>query len=66
MCLILEDIQVKGVVMYYIWDGDIVVFWVKVVMFVIGGYGWVFNIIFNDYVLIGDGLVMAVMVGLFF
>lgn len=52
--------------MYYIWDGDIVVFWVKVVMFVIGGYGWVFNIIFNDYVLIGDGLVMAVMVGLFF
>lgn len=30
-----------------------------------GGYGWVYNIIFNDYVFIGDGLVMVAIVGIF-
>ena len=39
MRLILEDSQAKGLVMYHILDGEIVVLRAKVVMFATGGYG---------------------------
>ncbi|RQH16653.1 succinate dehydrogenase/fumarate reductase flavoprotein subunit [Okeania hirsuta] len=64
MRLILEDGQAKGVVMYHILDGEIVVLRAKAVMFATGGYGRVFNTTSNDYASTGDGLAMAAMVGL--
>lgn len=64
MRLILEDGQAKGVVMYHILDGEIVVLRAKAVMFATGGYGRVFNTTSNDYASTGDGLAMAAMIGL--
>ncbi|MGB3508724.1 MAG: succinate dehydrogenase/fumarate reductase flavoprotein subunit [Microcoleaceae cyanobacterium] len=64
MRLILEDGQAKGVVMYHILDGEIVVLRAKAVMFATGGYGRVFNTTSNDYASTGDGLAMAAMGGL--
>ncbi|NEQ36735.1 MAG: succinate dehydrogenase/fumarate reductase flavoprotein subunit [Okeania sp. SIO3I5] len=64
MRLILEDGQAKGVVMYHILDGEIVVLRAKVVMLATGGYGRVFNTTSNDYASTGDGLAMAAMAGL--
>ena len=64
MRLILEDSQAKGLVMYHILDGEIVVLRAKVVMFATGGYGRVFNTTSNDYASTGDGLAMAAMAGL--
>ncbi|NES05404.1 MAG: succinate dehydrogenase/fumarate reductase flavoprotein subunit [Okeania sp. SIO2F4] len=64
MRLILEEGQAKGVVMYHILDGEIVVLRAKAVMFATGGYGRVFNTTSNDYASTGDGLAMAAMAGL--
>ncbi|NEP83926.1 MAG: FAD-dependent oxidoreductase, partial [Okeania sp. SIO3B3] len=64
MRLVLEDGQAKGVVMYHILDGEIVVLRAKAVMFATGGYGRVFNTTSNDYASTGDGLAMAAMTGL--
>jgi len=64
MRLILEEGQAKGVVMYHILDGEIVVLRAKVVMLATGGYGRVFNTTSNDYASTGDGLAMAAMAGL--
>ncbi|MGD1806239.1 succinate dehydrogenase/fumarate reductase flavoprotein subunit [Dapis sp. BLCC M126] len=64
MRLILEEGQAKGLVMYHILDGEIVVLRAKAVMFATGGYGRVFNTTSNDYASTGDGLAMAAMAGL--
>ena len=64
MRLILEDGQVKGVVMYRIRDGQIAVVRAKAVMFATGGYGRVYNTTSNDYASTGDGLAMTAAVGL--
>lgn len=62
--LILEDGQAKGVVMYHILDGELVVVRAKAVMFATGGYGRVYNTTSNDYACTGDGLAMTAMAGL--
>jgi len=62
--LILEDGQVKGVVMYHILDGQLIVIRAKAVMFATGGYGRVYNTTSNDYASTGDGLAMTAMAGL--
>ncbi|MEM1169968.1 MAG: succinate dehydrogenase/fumarate reductase flavoprotein subunit [Cyanobacteria bacterium P01_H01_bin.35] len=64
MRLILEEGQAKGLVMYHILDGEIVVLRAKAIMFATGGYGRVFNTTSNDYASTGDGLAMAAMAGL--
>ncbi len=61
--LILEEGQAKGVVMYRIEDGEIMVVRAKAVMFATGGYGRVFNTTSNDYASTGDGLAMSAMAG---
>lgn len=61
--LILEEGQAKGVVMYRIEDGEMVVVRAKAVMFATGGYGRVFNTTSNDYASTGDGLAMSAMAG---
>lgn len=63
MRLILEDAQAKGVVMYNIETGEIVVVRAKVVMFATGGYGRAFNTTSNDYASTGDGLAMSALAG---
>ena len=62
--LILEDGQAKGVVMYHILDGELVVVRAKAVMFATGGYGRVFNTTSNDFASTGDGLAMVAQAGL--
>lgn len=62
--LILDDGQAKGVVMYHILDGELVVVRAKAVMFATGGYGRVYNTTSNDYACTGDGLAMTAMAGL--
>ena len=62
--LILEDGQAKGVVMYQILDGTMVVVRAKAVMFATGGYGRVYNTTSNDYASTGDGLAMTAIAGL--
>ncbi len=62
--LILEEGQAKGVVMYRIRDGQLVVVRAKVVMFATGGYGRVYNTTSNDYASTGDGLSMTAAAGL--
>lgn len=62
--LILSDGQAKGVVMYHILDGQVVVVRAKAVMFATGGYGRVYNTTSNDYASTGDGLAMAAIAGL--
>ncbi|MEB3281459.1 MAG: succinate dehydrogenase/fumarate reductase flavoprotein subunit [Lyngbya sp.] len=63
MRLILEDAQAKGVVMYNIENGEVVVVRAKAVMFATGGYGRVFNTTSNDYASTGDGLAMSALAG---
>ncbi|MEM8641821.1 MAG: succinate dehydrogenase/fumarate reductase flavoprotein subunit [Cyanobacteria bacterium P01_G01_bin.54] len=62
--LILEDNQAKGVVMYHLLDGQLVVMRAKVVMFATGGYGRVFNTTSNDFASTGDGLAICARMGL--
>ncbi|MCV3216796.1 succinate dehydrogenase/fumarate reductase flavoprotein subunit [Plectonema radiosum NIES-515] len=64
MRLILEEGQAKGVVMYHLLDGQIVVVRAKAVMFATGGYGRVYNTTSNDYASTGDGLAMSAIAGL--
>ena len=64
MQLILEEGEVKGVVMYRIGDGEIEIIRTKVVMFATGGYGRVFNTTSNDFASTGDGLAMTAAAGL--
>ena len=63
MRLILEDAQAKGLVMYNIENGEIVVVRAKAVMFATGGYGRAFNTTSNDYASTGDGLAMSALAG---
>jgi succinate dehydrogenase / fumarate reductase flavoprotein subunit len=63
MQLILEDAQVKGVVMFRILDSQLQVVRAKAVMFATGGYGRVFNTTSNDYASTGDGLAMSTAAG---
>jgi succinate dehydrogenase / fumarate reductase flavoprotein subunit len=64
MRLILEEGEVKGVVMYHLLDGEVAVVRAKVVMVATGGYGRVYNTTSNDYASTGDGLAMAALAGL--
>ena len=63
MKLIREQEAVKGIVMYHILDGEIVVVSAKAVMFATGGYGRVFNTTSNDFASTGDGLAMSAFAG---
>lgn len=62
--LIVEDGGAKGVVMYRILDGHLVVVRAKAIMFATGGYGRVYNTTSNDYASTGDGLAMTAIAGL--
>ena len=64
MKLIREQESVKGIVMYHILDGEIVVARAKAVMFATGGYGRVFNTTSNDFASPGDGLAMSAFAGI--
>jgi succinate dehydrogenase / fumarate reductase flavoprotein subunit len=64
MRLILEEGQVKGVVMYHILDGEIAIARAKAVMVATGGYGRVYNTTSNDFASTGDGLSMTALAGL--
>ncbi|HAE06528.1 MAG TPA: succinate dehydrogenase/fumarate reductase flavoprotein subunit [Richelia sp.] len=64
MQLILEDGEVKGLVMYHIESGQFQVVRSKAVMFATGGYGRVYNTTSNDFACTGDGLAMTAMAGL--
>ncbi|HEY9646408.1 MAG TPA: succinate dehydrogenase/fumarate reductase flavoprotein subunit, partial [Chroococcidiopsis sp.] len=64
MRLILEEGQVKGVVMRRIEDGHLEVVRAKAVMFATGGYGRVYNTTSNDFASTGDGLAMTAVSGL--
>ena len=64
MQLILEENQVKGVVIFRILDGHLEVVMAKAVMFATGGYGRVFNTTSNDFASTGDGLAMTAAAGL--
>lgn len=61
--LILEDNQAKGLVMYRILDGQLMVVRAKAILFATGGYGRVFNTTSNDFASTGDGLAMAALAG---
>ena len=63
MQLILEEAQVKGVVMFRLRDSQLVVVRAKAVMFATGGYGRVFNTTSNDFASTGDGLAMSAVAG---
>ncbi|MCA1993849.1 MAG: succinate dehydrogenase/fumarate reductase flavoprotein subunit, partial [Coleofasciculus sp. S288] len=63
MQLILEEGQVKGVVMLHIQDSKRQVVRAKAVMFATGGYGRVFNTTSNDFASTGDGLAMSAVAG---
>jgi succinate dehydrogenase / fumarate reductase flavoprotein subunit len=62
--LILEEDEVKGVVMYHLLDGRVEVVRAKAVMFATGGYGRVYNTTSNDFASTGDGLAMTAVAGL--
>lgn len=62
--LIVEEDQAKGIVMYRIRDGQLVVARAKAIMFATGGYGRVFNTTSNDYASTGDGLAMSAIAGI--
>jgi succinate dehydrogenase / fumarate reductase flavoprotein subunit len=62
--LILEEDEVKGVVMYHLLDGRVEVVRAKAVMFATGGYGRVYNTTSNDFASTGDGLAMTAIAGL--
>jgi len=62
--LILDEGQVKGVVMLHLVDGAIAVVRAKAVMAATGGYGRVYNTTSNDFASTGDGLAMTAMAGL--
>lgn len=64
MRLIVEDNQAKGLVMYHILDGEIVVVRAKAILLATGGYGRVYNTTSNDFASTGDGLAMAALAGL--
>jgi succinate dehydrogenase / fumarate reductase, flavoprotein subunit len=64
MRLILEEDQVKGIVMYHLLDGRLEVVRAKAVMFATGGYGRVYNTTSNDFASTGDGLAMTAVAGL--
>ncbi|NJR37979.1 MAG: succinate dehydrogenase/fumarate reductase flavoprotein subunit [Leptolyngbyaceae cyanobacterium CSU_1_4] len=64
MRLILEEGQVKGLVMFHILDQRVEVVRAKAVMFATGGYGRVYNTTSNDYASTGDGLAMTAIAGL--
>ncbi|MBD2577992.1 succinate dehydrogenase/fumarate reductase flavoprotein subunit [Oscillatoria sp. FACHB-1406] len=61
---ILEDEEVKGVVMLRILDSTLEVVRAKAVMFATGGYGRAYNTTSNDYASTGDGLAMCAAAGL--
>jgi len=63
MRVILEEGQAKGIVMYRIRDGEMLVARAKVIMFATGGYGRAFNTTSNDYASTGDGLAMSALAG---
>ncbi|HEY9670638.1 MAG TPA: succinate dehydrogenase/fumarate reductase flavoprotein subunit [Waterburya sp.] len=63
MRLILEEAQVKGVVMFRVRDSQLCVVRAKAVMFATGGYGRVFNTTSNDFASTGDGLAMSAVAG---
>jgi succinate dehydrogenase / fumarate reductase flavoprotein subunit len=63
MQLILEEAQVKGVVMFHIQDSKLLLVRAKAVMFATGGYGRVYNTTSNDYASTGDGLAMSAVAG---
>ncbi|UBF23892.1 succinate dehydrogenase/fumarate reductase flavoprotein subunit [Kovacikia minuta CCNUW1] len=62
--LILEEGQMKGLVMYHLLDGQLAVVRAKTVMVATGGYGRVYNTTSNDYASTGDGLSMTALAGL--
>jgi succinate dehydrogenase / fumarate reductase flavoprotein subunit len=62
--LIVEEEQVKGIVMYRIRDGQIQVARAKAIMFATGGYGRAFNTTSNDFASTGDGLALTALAGL--
>ncbi len=64
MQLILDEGEAKGIIMYRLLDGAIVVMSAKAVMFATGGYGRVYNTTSNDYASTGDGLAMTAAAGL--
>src|SRR4028118_630033 len=64
MQLILEDAQVKGVLMFHLLATQLRVVRAKAVMFATGGYGRVYNTTSNDYASTGDGLAMTALAGL--
>ena len=61
---VLEENEVKGIVMYRLLDGSIEILRAKAVMFATGGYGRVFNTTSNDFASTGDGLAMCARAGL--
>ncbi len=63
MQLILDDAQVKGIVMFNILDMSVQVVRAKAVMFATGGYGRVYNTTSNDFASTGDGLAMSAAAG---
>jgi succinate dehydrogenase / fumarate reductase flavoprotein subunit len=63
MQLILEEGQVKGLVMFHTRDSKPYVAGAKAVMFATGGYGRAYNTTSNDYASTGDGLGMSALAG---
>lgn len=61
---ILEENEVKGLVMFRILDSHLEVVRAKAVMFATGGYGRVYNTTSNDFASTGDGLAMCAAAGL--
>lgn len=61
----LLGLVVIGVIVYELVIGDIYVFYVKVVVIVIGGLGCMYKIMFNVYILIGDGIGIVFCKGFF-
>ena len=61
---IVEEGVAKGVVMFRIATGELVVVRSKALMLATGGYGRVFNTTSNDFACTGDGLAMAARAGI--
>lgn len=59
-----EDGQCQGVLVWKLDDGMLHVFNVKMVVLVIGGYGWLYFSAILAYICIGDGNGMVVWAGL--
>lgn len=62
--LIVEEGEVRGLVIYHIPTGRLEVVRSKAILFATGGYGRVFNTTSNDFASTGDGLCLAAMAGL--